>query len=251
MWDLSGRTALITGASRGIGAAIAREYAAHGMRVAVNYRQDAAAARRVADSLDGSGHVIIEADVSDPAETKRLVDQAAGELGRLDVLVNNAAIYEFQPFDMEDYDAWRAAWDRTMDLNLAAAVNATFCALRHMRAQGGGRVISIGSRGGFRGETEAPAYAASKMALVGFTRSLARATARQGIYAFCIAPGWVDTDMSRPRMADRLEAIEAEIPAGRIAAPADVAGVALFLASDAADYLTGVTIDVNGGSYFR
>jgi NAD(P)-dependent dehydrogenase (short-subunit alcohol dehydrogenase family) len=138
-----------------------------------------------------------------------------------------------------------------MRLNLVGAVNASYCALKHMRVQGGGRVISIGSRGGFRGEREAPAYAASKMALVGFTRSLARAGAREGILAYCIAPGWVDTDMSRPRMEPRMAQIEAEIPAGRIALPSDVAGVALFLASDAANYLTGVTIDVNGGSYFR
>ncbi len=251
MCDLTGKAALITGASRGVGAAIARLYAQHGARVAVNYRANEAAARSVLESLPGAGHVAIQADVSAPEQTQRLVEEAAAALGRIDILVNNAAIYEPQPFDLDDFGEWQAAWARTIDLNLMGSVNATYCALKHMRAQGGGKVITIGSRGGFRGERESPAYAVSKIGLVGFTRSLARAAAREGIQAYCIAPGWIDTDMARPRLDERRDEVEAEIPVGRVATPEDVAGVALFLASDAANYLTGVTIDVNGASYFR
>jgi 3-oxoacyl-[acyl-carrier protein] reductase len=247
MRELQGRTALITGGTRGIGAAIARFYAEQGMRLALNYRADHASARQTLAQLPGEGHGLIPADLSDPAQTQAMVAQAVEALGRLDVLVNNAAIYDYQPFWMERYEEWQEAWKRTLNLNLMGAVNATYCALPQMRRQGGGKVIFIGSRGGFRGETEAPAYAVAKIGLVGLTRSLARALAQEKIYAYCIAPGWVETDMSRQRMEPQRERILAEIPFGRVATVEDVAGVARFLATDAADYLTGITITVTGG----
>jgi NAD(P)-dependent dehydrogenase (short-subunit alcohol dehydrogenase family) len=247
MEELRGRTALITGSSRGIGAAIARVYAEHGMRVAINYRQDAERATKTLAGLPGEGHLCIQADISNPEQVRTLIERAVKEFGRLDVLVNNAAIYEFQPFFIEDYAAWQAAWKRVLDTDLVSAVNATYCALPTMKAQGGGKVLFIGSRGGFRGETDAPAYAVSKMGLVGFTRSLARALAKERIYAYGIAPGWTNTEMSAPRMAGQMDRILAEIPMGRVASVEDVAGVALFLASDAADYLTGLTLLLTGG----
>lgn len=247
MDELQGRTALITGGTRGIGAAIARAYAEQGMRLALNYRVDHASAQQTLARLPGEGHCLIPADISDPAQTQAMVAQATQALGRLDVLVNNAAVYAFQPFHLERYAEWQEAWKRTLDLNLMGAVNATYCALPQMCSQGGGKVIFIGSRGGFRGETDAPAYAVAKIGLVGFTRSLARALAQERVYAYCIAPGWVETDMSRARMEPQMERILAEIPFGRVATVEDVAGVARFLASDAADYLTGITITVTGG----
>src|SRR5947209_4980684 len=139
MYDLSGRTALVTGGSRGIGAGIARAYAAAGMRVAISYRAQVEAARETLDSLAGSGHVAIQADVSDPEQVRAMVERAADSLGRLDVLVNNAGIFEEQPFDMADYDAWIESWRRVLDTNLMSAANAAYWAVRIMKPQGGGK----------------------------------------------------------------------------------------------------------------
>jgi 3-oxoacyl-[acyl-carrier protein] reductase len=242
-------TALITGSSRGIGAAIARRYAAAGMRVAVNYCQDEAGARETLESLEGFGHIVLRADVSDPDEVRTLIDSAVERLGRLDVLVNNAGRYEEQPFHTESYDAWQESWWRVLETNLLSAANASWAAVRHMRPQGGGKIINIASRSAFRAETESPAYAVSKAGMVNLTRCLARALAAEKILAYCIAPGFVETAMLRQGNEDRSAQIVAEIPLGRVASVEDVAGVALFLAGHDADYLTGITIPVAGGSW--
>jgi 3-oxoacyl-[acyl-carrier protein] reductase len=251
MKELQGRTALITGASRGIGAAIAKKYAEQGMRVMVNYSRDEAGANSTLESLVGDGHSLSRADVGDPDQVRRMVEQTISAFGRLDVLVNNAGIYQFQPFLMESYEEWQSAWKQTLDTNLMSAANATWCALPQMKAQGGGKIINVASRSAFRAETDAPAYAVSKAGMVNLTRCLARAMANDGILSYCIAPGWVETAMAREGMETMREEIEGQIPLGRIASVEDVAGVALFFASDAANYLTGITIDVNGGSYLH
>lgn len=243
------KTALITGSSRGIGAAIARRYAAAGMCVAINYNKDEPAARATLESLEGFGHIVLHADVSDPDEVRNLIDTTAERLGRLDVLVNNAGMFESQPFTMESYEAWQESWWRMLEANLLSASNATWSAVRHMRAQGGGKIINIASRSAFRAETEAPAYAASKAGMVNLTRCIARGLAAENILAYCIAPGFVETAMARNAMEERRAEIVADIPLGRVASVEDVAGVALFLASPDADYLTGITIPVAGGSW--
>jgi 3-oxoacyl-[acyl-carrier protein] reductase len=251
MDELEGRAALVTGASRGIGAAIAKAYASRGMRVGIGYSRDEEGARSTLAALEGDGHAILQADVADPEAVRQMVDSAVRQLGRLDMLVNNAGMYEYQPFFMESYEEWQASWRRTLDTNLMSAANATWCALRHFRAQGGGKVINVASRAAFRGETEAPAYAASKAGMVLLTRCIGRALPTDNVYACCIAPGWVETAMAREGMETMREEIVGQIPFGRIATVEDVAGVALFLASDAANYLTGITIDVNGASYLH
>lgn len=243
------RTALVTGSSRGIGAAIARRYAAAGMCVAVNYQKDEAAARETLESLDGFGHIVLQADVSDPDEVKELVDCTVERLGRIDVLVNNAGVYEPQPFTTESYEAWQESWWRVLETNLLSASNASWAAVRHMRAQGGGKIINVSSRSAFRAETEAPAYAVSKAGMVSLTRCLARALAKDGVLAYCMAPGFVETAMARNDMESRRAEIESDIPLGHVATVEDVAGVALFLASSDSDYLTGITIPVAGGSW--
>src|SRR5204862_5678005 len=173
------------------------------------------------------------------------------EVGRIDVLVNNAATFEMNPFDRDDYDAWQRGWRRTFDVNVFGAANAVFLAMRSMRAHGGGKIINVASRAAFRGETEFADYGASKAALVNLTRSIARACAKENIIASCVAPGFIETEMARPLLErDRAE-IEAQIPLGRVGTVGDVAAVILFLASPMADYLNGVTIDVNGGSWFH
>ena len=245
------KTVLVTGASHGIGAATASAFADAGYRVAVHYNSSAAGAEKTLQSLSGAGHIAVQADVSDPAQVKQMVDTVAEQMGTIDVLVNNAGIFEHVPFDTEDYTDWLNGWKRTLDTNLMSAVNATYCAVQHMRAKGGGKVINVASRSAFRAETTAPAYAVSKAGMVNLTRCLARAEAHNGILSYCIAPGWVETAMAREGMEDpeMWADILSQIPLGRIASVNDVAGVAVFLASSAADYLTGITIPVAGGSW--
>lgn len=250
MESLQGRTALVTGASGGIGGAIARTYARQGLRVAMHYHASEDAARQALAGLEGDGHLLVQADVADPEAVRRMITETVAAFGRLDVLVNNAGIYELGPFDMPDYETWQTHWKHTLDINLMSAANATFCALPTMKAQGGGKIINVASRSAFRGETDAPAYAVSKAGMISLTRCLARAEAKNGILSYGIAPGWVETAMAREGMETMAEEILSQIPLGRIATVEDVAGVALFLASDAANYLTGITILVAGGSWW-
>jgi 3-oxoacyl-[acyl-carrier protein] reductase len=252
MQELNGKTALVTGASSGIGAAIARRYAQHGIRVAIHYNNNRAGAEETLAQMAVSPageHLLVRADVADPDQVRQLVEEAAEGLGRLDVLVNNAGVYEATPFDTSDYADWREGWRRVLDINLLSAVNATYCALPFMKAQGGGKVIHVASRSAFRAETDAPAYAVSKAGMVNLTRCLARAEATAGILSYCIAPGWVETAMAREGMEQMAADIISQIPLGRIASVEDVAGVALFLASDDANYLTGITMLVTGASW--
>ena len=173
------------------------------------------------------------------------------EVGRIDVLVNNAATFEMNPFDRDDYDAWQRGWRRTFDVNVFGAANAAFLAMRSMRAHGGGKIINVASRAAFRGETEFADYGASKAALVNLTRSIARGCAKDNIVASCVAPGFIETEMARGELDAHYDEIVGQIPLRRVGTVHDVAAVILFLASPMADYLNGVTIDVNGGSWFR
>ncbi|MDE2127865.1 MAG: SDR family oxidoreductase [Armatimonadetes bacterium] len=245
------RTALVTGASVGIGAAIARRFAAAGIRTAVHFNRGQAEAAALVQALPGAGHIACQADFSDPTAARTLVDQVAEEFGAIDILVNNAGVYELSPFGTVSFETWQSEWQRILDINLMSSVHAAWSAIRHMRESGGGKIISVASRSAFRAETDAPAYAVSKAGLVSLTRCLARAEAHNGILAYCIAPGWVETAMAREGMEAMGAQIVSEIPLRRIASVDDVAGVAMFLASADADYLTGVTIDVNGGSYLH
>jgi 3-oxoacyl-[acyl-carrier protein] reductase len=248
--NLSGKTVVITGASRGIGAETARRMAAAGARVVVNYHGSEAAANAVVDEI-GQRAVAIKADVADPAAVKRMIEDVVARFGTIDVLVNNAAIFEYNPFDGDDYDAWQNGWRRTFDLNVFAAANAAWLAMRAMRRGGGGKIINIASRAAWRGETEFADYGASKAALVNLTRSIARACAKDNIVASCVAPGFIETEMAKPELEAHREEILSQIPLRRVGSVSDVAGVILFLASPMADYLNGVTIDINGGSWFQ
>jgi NAD(P)-dependent dehydrogenase (short-subunit alcohol dehydrogenase family) len=179
--------------------------------------------------------------------TQHLIER----FGRIDILVNNAATYDRNLFEGDDYQAWVSGWQRTFALNVFGAANAAFQAMRSMRRTGGGKIINVSSRAAFRGETEFADYAASKAALVNLTRCIARACAKDNIVASCVAPGFIETEMARPQLEAHYEEIVNQIPLRRVGTPDDVAGVILFLASPMADYLNGVTIDVNGGSWFQ
>ncbi len=246
------RRVLVTGASRGIGRAIARHFAEAGDRVGVHYGSSRSLAEEVAGSLPGEGHVTVQADMADPAAVRAAVDTAAELLGRLDVLVNNAGIFVAHPPLKTSYDEWQEAWARTLATNLTGAANATFCAVPHLIEAGGGAVVNVTSRGAFRGEPDNPAYGASKAGLNAFTQSMAVALAPHDIRVAAVAPGFVQTEMAREVLdGPGGDAVRGQSPYGRVAKPEEVASAVFWLASEGARFSTGTIVDVNGASYLR
>ncbi len=247
-----GRAVLVTGASRGIGAAIARAFASVGDRVAVHYARSADGAERVAASLAGVGHVVVGADLADAAAVRRMVDSAADRLGGLGVLVNNAGVFKPHPITETSYEEWQQAWQETLGVNLVGAANVSWCAAQHMIRGGGGSIVNVASRGAFRGEPKQPAYGASKAGLIALGQSLARALGPHGIAVTSVAPGLVETDMALENLAgDRGAQRRAESPLGRIATAEEVAAAVVFLASADAAMTSGAVLDINGASYLR
>ncbi len=246
------KVALVTGSSRGIGREIARELAAKGVRVAVHYRTDQESAQETLASLSGGPHAVFEADVADAGSARNLVEGVVREMGSIDVLVNNAAIFEAHPIPEVDYEDWRGAWSRTMATNLIGPANLSFLAARVMMERDGGRVVNVSSRGAFRGEPETPAYGASKAALNAMSQSMAQALAPHGVFVYVVAPGFVETDMAAPLLrGPEGNGIRAQSPLGRVATPKEVARTVAFLASEAPEFMTGAIVDVNGASYLR
>ena len=250
------RAVLVTGGSRGIGAAIARAFAALGDRVAVHYKDASDLAAAVRDGLPGDGHVVVRADLADAESVRSMVDDAADRLGGLDVLVNNAGVYLAHPVLDGSYDQWRQAWQDTLGVNLIGAANVTWCAVRHMVARrdgtSGGRIVNVGSRGAFRGEPAHPAYGASKAGLHAFGQSLAVALAPHGIAVASVAPGYVETDMTSKELATRAgDVIKAQSPFNRVATAEEVADAVVYLASPGAQWASGAILDLNGASYLR
>ncbi|MGO8857439.1 MAG: SDR family NAD(P)-dependent oxidoreductase [Steroidobacteraceae bacterium] len=250
----------MTGASRGIGRAIAQNLAARGVRVAVHYHTNEEAAHEVRMQLAGEGHLLCKADLTDAAATARLWTQVVAAFGVVDVLVNNAGLFVDHPPLTTEFDAWAAAWRLTLAANLIGPANLSLLAAQTMAAQpqagdaafGRGRIVNISSRGAFRGEPDAPAYGASKAGLNSLSQSMAKALAARGVYVYCLAPGFVETDMAArlltgPGGADIL----AQHPLGRVSLPDEVAKTAMFCALDAPAAMTGSIIDVNGASYLR
>jgi NAD(P)-dependent dehydrogenase (short-subunit alcohol dehydrogenase family) len=249
---VSERAVLVTGASRGIGRAIAVAFASLGDRVAVHHRDSAALAAEVLTDLPGGGHTVIQADLADPDAVRTAVDEAAVTLGGLDVLVNNAGIFIPHPITAVSYAEWRVAWQATLGVNLIGAANVTWCAVQHMIAGGGGRIINVSSRGAFRGEPGQPAYGASKAGLNAFGQSLAKDLAPHGIAVASVAPGFVDTDMAASHLAGpRGDEIRAQSPFGRVARPEEIAAAVVYLASPEAEWASGTIIDLSGASYLR
>ncbi len=246
------RGVLVTGASRGIGAAVATAFAETGDRVAVHFGRSRDAAEKVLAGLPGDGHLLVQADLTDAGDVRRMVDAAAEGLDGLDVLVNNAGVFLAHPPLSTSYDQWQTAWAETIATNLTGAANATFCAVPHLVARGGGAVVNVSSRGAFRGEPDCPAYGASKAGLNAFGQSMAQALAPHGISVGTVAPGFVETDMAREVLdGPRGDEVRAQSPAGRVARPEEVAAAVLWLASEDARFATGTIIDVNGASYLR
>jgi 3-oxoacyl-[acyl-carrier protein] reductase len=249
---VTNRSVLVTGSSRGIGRAIAAAFAEAGDRVAIHHRGSPDLAAQVLASLPGDGHVAVQADLADPAAVREMVDAAAGQLGGLDVLVNNAANFTAHPITETTYEQWQAAWAGTIGVNLIGSANVTWCAVQHMIAAGGGRIVNVSSRGAFRGEPGQPAYGASKAGLNAMGQSLAVALAPHNITVAAVAPGFVQTDMAAAHLQGaRGAAIRAQSPFDRVARPEEIATAVLFLASPEAEWASGAILDLNGASYLR
>jgi len=246
------RGVLVTGGSRGIGRVIARAFADRGDRVAVHHGSSRDRAEEVLAGLPGEGHALVQADLADADAVARMVDEAAAALGGLSVLVNNAGVFTAHPPLEVSYEQWQAAWSRTLAVNLVGAANATFRAVPHLIASGGGAVVNVSSRGAFRGEPHTPAYGASKAGLNAFAQSMALVLAPHGISVTCVAPGFVQTEMAREVLdGPGGDAVRAQSPFGRVAEPEEVAAAVLWLASPEARFSTGTIVDVNGASYLR
>ncbi len=252
MSDFHGQHILITGASRGIGRACALAFARLGGRVALHYHTNRTAADETLARLEGSGHLAVAADIADGDAVERMVNDVMKAFGRIDVLVNNAGIFEEHPPLETDYAGWRSAWSRILTTNLVGAANTSYCVSRHMVAAGGGKIIMVSSRTAFRGKPEAPAYAASKAGLNALGQNLALALAPHNVHVYVVAPGVVETDMAASDKATPAwDAIRQQSPLGRVATPDDVAHTVTFLAAAGTEMLTGGIIDLNGASYLR
>jgi 3-oxoacyl-[acyl-carrier protein] reductase len=245
MIDLTGKVALVTGASRGIGAAVARTLAAQGATVVAAAR-GAHAEANVAQIVAAGGRAeTASLDVTDPAAVEAVVGGALARHGRVDILVNNAGIARDQLMMRMKRDDW----DAVIATNLTAAYTCTQAVLRPMIKQRGGRIINISSVVGQTGNAGQVNYAASKAGLIGMAKALAREVASRGITVNVVAPGLIETDMTKALAADTSRNWAAQIPLGRLGTPSDVAWTVCFLASDEAAYITGQVVAVNGGMY--
>ncbi|MBI5038553.1 MAG: 3-oxoacyl-[acyl-carrier-protein] reductase [Nitrospirae bacterium] len=244
---LSGRVAFITGASRGIGRAIARTLSKAGTDIAgidLNLDELKSAMKMIEDDT-GRKAIAVQADVADPASVAKGVEEAIKVLGRIDILVNNAGITRDNILlRMKDEE-----WDRVIKINLTGTFNCTKAVIKGMVKNRSGRIISIASVVGAMGNVGQANYAASKAGIIGFTKSIAREYANRGITANAIAPGFIETHMTKALSEEVRDVLIKHIPMGRLGMPEDVAHVVEFLASDEAVYITGQVIHVNGGMY--
>jgi 3-oxoacyl-[acyl-carrier protein] reductase len=248
MISLKGRTALITGGSRGIGRATALLFAEAGSDVALSYRRREKAALEVQSEIEKRGGkcLIYKAEISREKDVQGMVEDIIRSLGRIDVLVNNAGIWTYGEMGNMDKEVWK----ETMEVNLDSVYYFTNAVVPHMKKQRQGWIINVASTAAVRGEALHSHYAASKGALLALTKSLAVELAPFNIRVNCVAPGWVDTDMCTEVFSDPAfkESVRQSIPLKRIPPPEDIAGPILFLASDLARHVTGAVINVNGGS---
>lgn len=245
--DLSGKVVLITGGSRGIGAACVDRFAEAGASIVFTYREDEAAASQLISKYSFQNEIMsYKVDLSSEEDITQCINHAGSEFGRIDILVNNAGIWEkgdFETLELKD-------WSKTIDINLTGSYLFAKYALPYMKKTNGGRIIFVSSTAGQRGEANYSHYAASKGGIISLTKSLAAELAEFNINVNCVAPGWVYTDMSKSALSgeENEKRIREYIPIGRAAYPHEIAGPILFLASSLADHVNGEILNVNGGS---
>ncbi len=245
MFDLTGKVALVTGGSRGIGRSICTQLAAHGAAVAINYNQSAEQAEDLRQKIEAAGGkaITVQADVRQPADAERMVEETVAALGRLDVLVNNAGFNRdtlILRMSLED-------WDEVMELNLRAVFICTKTALRRMMKQRWGRIINIGSVSGLTGNAGQANYAAAKAGLVGFTRAVAREMGSRSITANLVMPGLVITELTKDIRQEIVDGVKQRLLVDRMGKPEDISASVVYLASDEAAYVTGQVLSVDGG----
>ena len=251
--------ALVTGASRGIGSVIASQLAARGVRIAGQYRNRRSEMEGVLAKLPGEGHAGFAAELAKAESVTGLWQEVTARMGAIDILINNAGLFVDHPPLITSLESWRSAWALTLGANLVAPADLCVLAAQSMSerepitpAFGRGRIVNISSRGAFRGEPDSPAYGASKAGLNSLSQSLAKALAPRAIYVYCLAPGWVETEMARAPLSGAAGAeILAQHPLGRLSQPEEIANAATYCALDAPAAMTGGVIDINGASYLR
>lgn len=243
--ELAGRVALVTGGSRGIGRACCTTLAAAGATVAVNFRSNDQAAAETVDLVEQSGGraLAVAADVSDENEVTRMIEEIEASLGPVDVLVNNAGVFDFGSHETTTVQQWR----RTLDVNLTGAFLVSWAVKDGMIARGFGRIVNVSSIAGLRARPNSIAYAASKSGMIGLTKSLAEAVAGDGLTVNAIAPGLIETEILDGVEQAVLDQLVDATPMGRIGTPEDIARVVLFLASDLSGFMTGQTLVASGG----
>ena len=242
---MSQKTVLITGASRGIGAATAREFAAAGYAVAVNYCRSGEAALTLVEELRSAGHsaMAVQADVSDPVQVGKMVDNVLEKFCQLDTLVCNAGISHVGLFG----DMTQEQWRRIFSVNVDGMFHCIQAVLPHMIHRKAGKIVTVSSMWGVTGGSCEVAYSAAKAAVIGLTRALAKELGPSGITVNCVAPGVIDTEMNQTLGPQDLAALAEETPLGRIGRPEEVAKAILFLASEGAEFITGQVLQTNGG----
>jgi 3-oxoacyl-[acyl-carrier protein] reductase len=251
-FDFKDNCVLITGGSRGIGKACAQVFAEAGAQVGFTYQSNNKAAAQTLANLPGNNHSSWPLELDDAKAIEQLIADFIAKYGSIDVLVNNAGIYQEHKILEVGYEQWQASWKQTIDVNLISVANLCYLAGRQMAAQGGGKIVNISSRGAFRGEPDCPAYGASKAGLNAMSQSLAVMLAPKGVSIHVIAPGFTETDM----VADYLnspagDTIKNQSPFGRVAKPEEVARLTAICASGGMEFSSGGIIDINGASYLR
>ena len=242
--NLSNKTILITGAAGGIGEALCTSFAEANGTIILHYNSNRDKAESLLQKLPGMHHRAIQCDLSNADQ----VNTMFSAIDHVDIVINNAAVVENHEIDSLSYQDWQDIWERTIGANLIGPANIMYLASKFMIKNGGGKFINISSRGAFRGEPSAPAYGASKAGLNSLGQSLAKALAKDSVFVYTIAPGFVDTERVKNLIDDE---VRAQSPLNRVAKPQEIADTALWLAADDNEFLTGCIIDVNGASYLR
>ena len=242
--DLSNKTILITGAAGGIGQVLCASFAKANGTIILHYNSNKDKAESLLQSLPDNNYRTVQADLSSSEQIETMFDA----IDEIDIVINNAAVVESHELDSLSYDDWRDMWKRTIDTNLLGSAHIMYLASKIMKDNKGGKFINISSRGAFRGEPTAPAYGASKAGLNSLGQSMAKALAKDKIYVYTIAPGFVDTERVKDLIDDE---VKSQSPLNRVAKPQEIADTAVWLAAGDNEFLTGCIIDINGASYLR